>query len=227
MAADGGDPYLPVVALNPLITGTPEDLTGRQRSALAGEMPRLGGNTTEYLGTAVYRKNRLAGFLNVDETQMFLALRGEMGKTYVTFPDPDRPEKRVTLRFQQENMPQYEATLRGRKPHVKVRLLFEGEVLAIPGGTDYVPPASRMRLEQAAKQEAEDRLRDLLGKLKEWQVDPVGFGHLYRGTFARWDEWEGFDWRKKLADLDVDVTAEMRIRRYGLYTGPDRTRGGR
>lgn len=229
MAAEGGDPYLPAVGINPLTEGTPGDLTGRQRSALPGEMPRLGGNPVEFLGTAVFRKDRLAGFLNVDETQMMLALRGEMGKAYVTFPDPDWPEKRITMRFQQENLPKYQATMLGGKPHIRIRLLFEGELLAAPGGTDWVPPENRVRLEEAASREAEDRIKELVSRLRQWRADPVGFGHLYRSQFARRDQWEQFRWRERLdrKELAVDCSVQMRIRRYGLYTGPDATRGGK
>lgn len=226
LAAPGGDPIMPVVALNPNMNGTPADLSYTGESVKAGEMPRLGGNAFEFLGTAIYHEDKLVGFLNVDETQMLLALRGEMGKTYVSFPDPAVPDRLVSLRFQQENLPKYQVWFVDGKPRVKVRILLEGEVLAIPSGTDYVPPDARKRLEVAAVTAAETTLRQLLSRLRQWEADPVGFGHLFRGHFANWDQWTAHNWEDRVGDLQVDVTVDMRIRRYGLYTGPDRTRGG-
>lgn len=166
------------------------------------------------------------GFLNVDETQMLLALRGEMGKAYVSFPEPGAPNQMVTMRFHQENMPKYRASFRRSRPHVEVRLLFEGEVLAIPGGTDYVRPEARERLEKAEARYAQRTMRGLLNKLHDWGADPVGFGQLFRGEFATWRDWEEYDWQKHVQDLEVDVTVDMRVHRYGLYTGPDRVKEG-
>lgn len=226
LGAPGVGAYLPVVSLNRGIDRQPEELDVNQKSATAGDMERAGGRPIEFLGTAVYKDDKLRGYLNVDETQMLLLLRGEMGKTYVTFTDPTEPNYQVTMRFQQENMPQYRAAFVNGKPFVAVRLLLEGEVLAVPGGTDYVPPEARTRLEAAAVREAERTLGELLTKLKQWEVDPVGFGLLFRGRFANWQEWTAYDWGKHVGDLQVEPKVAMRIRRYGLYTGPDRTRGG-
>lgn len=129
------------------------------------------------------------GYLNVDETQMLLALRGQMGKAYITFPDPKAPDQMVTMRFHQENLPEFRASLRWDRPHVAVRLLFEGEVLAISSGHDYVPPQERERLAAAARAHAESTLRGVLDKLRKWGADPVGFGHLVRGRFPTWEDW--------------------------------------
>ncbi|HYF94482.1 MAG TPA: Ger(x)C family spore germination C-terminal domain-containing protein [Symbiobacteriaceae bacterium] len=227
MGVSGADPFLPSTALNSGIDRDPVELEAELESARAGELERVGGNRVEFLGTAIYRKDRLKGFLTVDETQLLLALRGEMGKAYVTFPDPITPERKVTLRFQQENLPRYRASFRDGAPHVNVDLLFEGEVLAVPGGTDYVPPAARGRLEAAAAREAERIIWPLLDKLRMWEADPVGFGLLFRGRFRDRDQWLAYKWEERVKELGVDVSVKMRIRRYGLHTGPDRTRGGR
>ena len=227
LAAPGGDPYLPAAAVNPWITIPPQEpKEATATSAIAGDMPRGGGNPVEFIGTAIFRRDRLAGFLSVDETQMLLALRGEMGKAYTTFPDPTDPDKPVTLRFHQENKPTYKASFRGARPYVKVRIVFEGEVLAIPGGTDFVPPEMRQRLERASKKYAEETMARLLTRLHDWEADAVGFGHQFRGSVTTWPEWDRYDWPKHVKDLEVEVSVEMRIRRYGLITGPDRVPEG-
>lgn len=228
LAAPGGDPFVSALAVNPGVTGkTEEPAPGSDGAAKAGEVPRGGGNPVESVGTAVFRGDRLVGFLDIDETHLLLGLRGEGGKAYITFPDPSAPDQTVTMRFQQENLPKLTAAFRGGKPHVQVRLLFEGEVLSVPSGTDYVPAARRERLEKAAASHAERRIRGLLTKLTAWGADPVGFGNLFRRKFMTWDDWLTYDWRKRVPDLQVDVAVKMRIRRYGLYTGPDRVRGGK
>lgn len=220
LAAGGNDPFLSVMAINDEVeAGLLRPERPLETSALPGELARGGGNPVELTGTAIFSGDRLAGFLDIDETQMLLALRGEMGKAYITFPSPDVEGESVSIRFQQENLPQSRAGWRGGRPSIKVRILFEGELLAIPGDIDYAQPEHRTRLERAAADHAKAVIQRLVGKLREWEADPVGFGLLYRGRFNSWPEWERFDWSSRVKDLEVEVETEMRIRRYGLLLG--------
>lgn len=228
LAAVGGDPYLPIVAVNPAVHDllSPLEQVGRD-SSLPGEMPRGGGNPVEMIGTAIFRRDKLMGFLNVDQTQMLLAMKGAMGKAYMTFPDPDKPGEPVTMRFHQENFPEVQATLRGSAPAVNIDVKFEGELLAAPGGTNYADPENRRRLERAAGDFAKGRMQEVVGKLLEWQADPIGLGQRYRGRFSSWEDWAEYDWHGKLAEMQLSVETTMRVRRYGLYTGPDRAQNMR
>ncbi|MGE5675398.1 MAG: Ger(x)C family spore germination protein, partial [Mycobacterium leprae] len=199
LAAPGGDPYLPVLAINPDVDIKPVGLDGSENaigdprgvtshSALPGELPRNGGNPVELIGTAIFQGDKLQGFLTIDETQMLLALRGEMGKTYLSFADPDRPAEKVMIRLHQENRPNWKALYRQGQPQLVGRLLFEAELLAAPSGVDYVPPAARKRLEVAADEYVNRTMQQLLTRLKRWRADPAGLGLLFRGRFATWEE---------------------------------------
>lgn len=216
----GGDPYLPAMAVNASVaSGEPLPGPLPEASAHPGELARAGGNKVELIGTAVFQRDRLAGFLTVDETQMLLALRGQMGKAYVSIPDPVRAGYLVAMRFHQENVPTRRAQVQGDKPGVTMTIRFEGEVLSIPSGVDYTEPGLRSRLEQAANVYVETTIRGMLAKLRNWEVDPVGFGDLFRSRFASWDDWSAWDWHHRVKDLQVAVKSQMRVRRYGLVTG--------
>lgn len=222
LASTGGDPYLPLIAVNPEVEDlrSPLDRSGPE-SSVAGEMPRAGGNPVEMVGSAIFRRDRLAGYLNVDQTQMLLAMKGSMGKAYMSFPDPDHPEKPVTMRFQQENFPEVKTSMRGSSPSIHMAIKFEGELLAVPGGTDFTDPAARQRLEQAAGNFAKTTMRQVVDRLVEWGADPIGLGNRYRGRFSSWAAWEAFDWPSRVRDMELTVQTTMRVRRFGLYTGPD------
>jgi spore germination protein KC len=211
-ADPGIDAFAPVVGLNRRIVGGDGEQT--PRSAVAGDLNRMGRNPMEIAGTAVLRGDRLAGFLTVDETQALLALRGEMGKAYMTLPDPLNKGRRLTIRYQQENKPKNIARITPDGPQVTVRLLLEGEVLS--GTANYRDPAQRRQIEQAAASFMEEIIRSVLRKTIEWQADPVGYGLLFRTRFATWDAWVAYRWRKQIPRLRVQVDADMRIRRFGL-----------
>lgn len=212
----GINAFAPVVAVNQqVLDGDGE--TGPTESAVAGDQQRMQGNPVEVAGAALFRQGALVGYLTVDETQAMLALRGEMGKAYVTIPSPFAPGETLLLRFQQENLPQYQAAFTQDGPSVSVRLLFEGEVLS--GHHDYREEKVRNSVERAAKEHMEGQLRSALRKMREWKTDPVGFGLLFRGRFPRWRDWAGYKWDEQVEHLQVKVEAKMRIRRHGLTLG--------
>lgn len=214
--ARGIQPFASALAINRGVTGEAGP-SGAEDSARAGEMNRVAGNPVEIAGTAIFRETALAGFLTVDETQALLALRGEMGKAYVTIPDPFRPEQTLMVRFQQENLPKYRATLTPAGPRVHVRLIFEGEVLT--GMEDYRLVSVRHQVEDAARRHLDDQMRRVIAKLCEWRTDPVGFGLLFRNQFATWSDWDRYHWADQLGKLQVEVVSDMRVRRYGLTLG--------
>ncbi len=221
-AAVGVDPFAPVVALNRKIMGQDGD-SRVPTSSVAGDLNRAGLNPVETAGTAVFQNSRLKGFLTVDETQLLLALRGEMGKAYMTFPDPMAGGRSMILRLQQENLPQYRASIAAGGPRVALRLLFEAEVIS--GAADFADPQTRQRIEDAVGGAVVAHAQSVLRKTREWQTDPVGLGLQFRSHFATWHEWARYRWRDQIPKLKVQVSATVRIRRFGLLIGPTESRG--
>ena len=226
LMAPGLDPTLALVTVNFDAMKEPdgEIPPAGERSFKAGELPREGSNPVEFVGTAVFRGDRLAGMLNVDETQALLAMRGEMGKVYASVPDPREEGKVLTLRFHQENKPQFRVRFAGRRPVAHVKIQFEGEILSTPGKTDYTLAENRRILEQhintfMEKSSFVPMLRRVYG---EWGADPVGFGQLYRSRFATMDDWLAYRWPDHVKDMLITVEVDMFIRRFGLMLGnPD------
>lgn len=227
LLAPGVDPILPLVAVSPLAAGGEAETLPPMgtRSVAAGEGPRAGGNPLEAAGTAVFRGDRLAGVLTVDETAALLALRGEMGKVYASFPDPREEGTIITLRLHQENKPRYRVDLQGGRPVAAIHLQLEGEILSSPGRTDYSAPENRRLLERhVARYLVENVYTPLIRRMyNEWGADPIGIGQLLRGRFATFDDWLAFRWPDRVWDLRAQVSIELFIRRFGLLLDNPRT----
>lgn len=220
VGAVGMDAFAPMLNVNARLTaGEGEGGTEESESSAAGQLARFDGNPVEVAGTAIFRGERMVGFLTVDETQALLALRGEMGKAYMTIPHPKEKSKRVLVRFQQENKPITRVQLTPAGPRGTASLVFEGEVLS--GDEDYQNEAKRKALEQSAAAFMADTAAGVLQKLKEWESDPVGYGLKIRRTFRTWAEWKAFGWERHVGDMEIRVTAKMRVRRFGLVIGSE------
>ncbi|MFZ5816969.1 MAG: Ger(x)C family spore germination protein [Bacillota bacterium] len=225
LSSPGVDPMIAVVGVNEMAKEQPgSELPAMGgRSLKGGEVPRNGGNPAEFMGTAIFRGDRLAGTLSVDETAAVLALRGEMGKVYMSVPDPREEGVYITIRLHQENKPRYRADFRNHRPIIHVRLQFEAELLSTPGMTDYSQPENRRALERSI---ANDYLAPLFRSLtdkvySDWGADPAGFGQLFRSRFATFDDWVAYRWTDKVPDLKVTVESDVFIRRFGMLLSSD------
>lgn len=185
-------------------------------SLKAGEFPRHGGNPVEIAGAAVFRRDRLAGLLNVDESIALLALRGEMGKVYQTVPGLEGEP--ISIRYGQENKPKYAATFVNGRPTVHIKLVLDGEVLSTPGLRDYTRPDEGRRLqEKIAEYYDETVYNPLVQKLyREWGADPVGLGQIFRYRFPTLPAWLSYRWEDRVRDVRVTVESELHIRRFGM-----------
>ncbi|HWI62359.1 MAG TPA: Ger(x)C family spore germination protein [Symbiobacteriaceae bacterium] len=220
MSVGGIDPVLPVLAVNTNPLGDGGEAPAP--SAGPGELKRVSENPIDFVGTAIFRGDELTGTLTIDETQMLLALRGEMGKAYFSVFDPVQTSRQASLRLHQENLPQYRTAMIGNRPAVTVRILFEGEVLASPTGIDYSQEADRKRLERSIATYTERTIQQLVGKLTVWEADPVGFGLKFRRQFSTTPAWDAFSWPDRVSTMAVKVTVDARVRRYGLILAPIR-----
>lgn len=219
LLAAGEDPVAVLAAINPYVHADPADLPSMAgRSLTGGEFPRTGGNPTEQAGTAVFRRDRLVGYLSVDETAALLAFRGRMGKVYSTWSDPLEPGQTISIRLGQENKPKIRTGLAGGKPRIHIKLQIEGEVLAVTGKTSYTFPKNRRILERyIARAWEKDVIKPLLSRVYgEWGADPAGFGHAFRKNFASLDAWLAWQWPDRIRDLQVTVETDFFVRRFGL-----------
>jgi spore germination protein KC len=218
----GADPFLFLVAVKPpeerQQPPDPDLPPMSDQSRLAGDLPKAGGNPLEFAGTAVFRRDRLAGLLSVDETAALLALRGEMGKVYASVPDPLAPGQQVAFRFHQENKPKYWVSFQRGRPVVHVRIQLEAEIISMTGTTLYREPTNRHALEAFTV----DHLRrtiyvPMLRKVYgEWGADAVGFGDMYRTQFPTFDAFLDYRWHDHIRELQADVTIDLFIRRFGM-----------
>ncbi|HYF91985.1 MAG TPA: Ger(x)C family spore germination protein [Symbiobacteriaceae bacterium] len=220
LLTDGSDPYLPLLTVNPIAKqpeGTLPPATGNEPLD-GGTFPRVGGNPAEWAGALIFRADHYAGKINVSQAQALLALRGELGKTYVTVPDPVEEGQMVTLRLGQENKPRYRTSFSAGHPAVDIHLHLDAEVVSWSAKTDYTKPENRRMLEQhVARWTKESLLKPVIETVyHEWGADPVGLGNVFRRRFPVYGAWERYRWHDRVKDLAVNLQVNVFIRRFGM-----------
>lgn len=227
-------PTLPLAAIHKGALGTakPGPLQGGTYAVgpyKAGEVPIAGKNVGQFIGTAVFRADKMVGELTGEETRYYLLLRGQFKNGIIGFPDPIAGyEKFIGLNMRQ-----------GRKPEVRTQILADGkvvidvdiylepEMVSVTSGISYEEPDKKSILEQAVIQYFERNCNDLIRRCQEeFKSDILGFGNVVKHHFWTVSQWEEFGWQDKFPEAQINVKVHAKIRRTGLQLKTNPIKGG-
>ncbi|MDB5083383.1 MAG: hypothetical protein JWN30_269 [Bacilli bacterium] len=187
----------------------------------AGQVVRLGGNPVEFIGTAIFRGDRLVATLDGVQTRMLLALRGELERIQLEITSPFDKTKYTGVEITRIARPKISYELNRNPIRIHVHLDMEGNLYGDQAGTDYTNPANVRVLEQqvnTSMQSVQDKI--ISDVLNGCQADPFGLFRRARSQFATNAELENFSWRQKCKTAVVDVTNDFKMRRTGLILSP-------
>ncbi|WP_082210442.1 Ger(x)C family spore germination protein [Desulforamulus hydrothermalis] len=184
----------------------------------AQEVPQSGGTGyAEFIGTAVFQKDKLVGRLNGDETRTMLLLEGQFNLSTFTLRDPLHRDKLVTLRLRQGKKPDIEFKQQEGRLLIKEKIFLEGEFWAIESCENYEKPGKKKVLEEYFDRQMEQLARQLVEKTKqEGYGDIFGFDRYYRKYLNSWEAWENLLWQEIYANAEIEVDFQTNIRRTGL-----------
>lgn len=213
METGGQETYCPVIRLEKSKTHV---LRPHKPTPLAPEPPFQ----MKIAGTALFRKDRLVGFLNERETRGLLWARGEVqgGALVVSCPSGQGKVSLEILRSEARMMP--EITDDGRlKLTVKIR--EEGNLVHAGCPVDVSKPEVIKKLEKLKAKAIEGEVMSAVRRAQEYRSDPFGFGVAFRRRYPR--EWRMMKdtWSEEFFPMvEVKVAAEAKIRRTQMRTKP-------
>lgn len=170
-------------------------------------------------GTAVFRDEKLAGFLTPRETRGYLLLAGRVRRGEVSVPDPLVPDKSVNLgilRGKSKITPRLEA---GRLSFL-VEAELEGDILSQESQTNLSTPEMLERLGDGKADALKKEMEQTLHRLQEMEADIVGFGTILRRQNPQAFRALAGRWPQVFSTLQVEIRVKAHIRRTGLLSRP-------
>ena len=173
------------------------------------------------MGTAFFRQDKLAGFLNGEETQSLLFLRNEIrGGVISDGGAGDSVACTVSLEIFKSSTALvpviHEDSLGIRVQSDTTTALDE-----IDGTEDYIDEPGRKTLEVEAQHEIKTRLEALVKKMQQdYGLDVFGFAARIRGDHPR--VWNGIanQWDDIFKGLKVDIQPKVHIRNSAMLSKP-------
>ncbi|WP_274654345.1 Ger(x)C family spore germination protein [Paenibacillus humicola] len=184
--------------------------------ATAAGIAPVGQGTMRISETAVFRHDKMAGWLSDDETEMLRWIKKEIGSHVIVLNTkfPGQPAMSFNLtHFRSSVTPQ----VKGDRISFAIRLKAEAEGTSTPIRLDYTDRAAVDRLETRISGLVREQALAMLNKLcKTYKADAVGFGRkLHRKYPQRWKTLKN-GWNDRLPQLEVNVDARVQIVHSGM-----------
>ncbi|MCX7781654.1 MAG: Ger(x)C family spore germination protein, partial [Negativicutes bacterium] len=186
------------------------------KAYLPGELPKIGGNPVAFAGTAVFKADKLVGFLDTTETRALSILLNKFPKGFFTVEDPLAPKHSVTGAIRNGRKPKIDIDISGEAPVINVDVLLEGEITGIPSGINYETEEYLTLLEAQVSQTIQAHIVNMLQRTQEWGTDVADFGYYIRPKFMTMKEMSNYQWNAKFPYAKINVAVKTELRRTGL-----------
>lgn len=177
------------------------------------------------LGTALFRDDRLVGWLSADESRDLVLLMGRSRVFRLTVPCPMGTGLAVlhVIRFQTRRNVRLPGPTGGGvwdavpafEVSVKADASLNEQTCDPPLSADSARLLGR-QVSEALQADMRALLRRLYGELR---VDPLGLGRQVFRRYPRWWAEHGPRWRELLPRVPVEVEMRLVVRRTGIATG--------
>ncbi len=220
LKGDSGAPYAVAMGFNPPsgpLQAERGPVTGdKSKEYIPGEMPRQGGNPVSAIGTAVFKEDKLAGFLTDKQTRALAILMNKFPKGFVTLEDPLMPEKQLEVNMRLGSSPHINVDTSGEIPVINIAVFLEGEITSIPTGINYESEEYKTLLENQISNVIHEQISETVHITQLWGTDVVNFGYYIRPHFPTIQQLEAYNWDSKYPQATVNITVQTEIRRTGL-----------
>ena len=195
----------------------PPDFAKGTLSVKAGDIPRIGGDPSEIVGTAVFKGDKFDDVLNLVETRSLLMLSGDMKKALYSIPDPEKKNNYIAVEIKQGSPPKIKVTITGDQILIKEALSLEGDLLDIQSGINYAAYFNKQtELNRSVEAVIKQRAESMLNRLQSRGIDIVGYSDYAKRNFWTEQDWKYFNWVKKYPTAKIVLDVNFNLRRTGM-----------
>jgi spore germination protein KC len=163
----------------------------------------------ELSGAAVFRRDKMVGWLNSEETKGLLMFIESVDSSIVSVSCPRNPAERATLEVNKQQV-RVIPGLKDGKPRFDVHVKATASL--VETGCSVGFSAMKDELEAELQKKVKSQLEAVLDKAQhKYRVDFLKLGQVFNNKYPKqWREFEG-RWEEVLADSEVDITLDIKI----------------
>lgn len=184
----------------------------------SNQTPIEGENSSENIGIAAFKDDKLVGELCAMETSTLLALRNEVDRFLVSVPDPDDSNSYIDLYLTPKGSTQIKVDTSSSSPFIKVKAEFTGRIFSMSNNSQYLDSNILDALSETCNQYLKSVFSDYLYKTsKELKSDINGFGKYALKNFFTTQDYDNYNWSTNYqnaffeVDIDTSIKSSMLI----------------
>ncbi|MDW7673844.1 MAG: Ger(x)C family spore germination protein [Bacillota bacterium] len=179
------------------------------------------GELLRYTGGAVFKGDKLVGWLNRSEARGFNWVDGRVRTGIIVASSPEAEKPNVSIEVSQVNS-NVTAEFEGNKPKVSIEVSIDGNLGGHMGNRPLSQDEGLMsHLEARTAEVVRSEIEAAITIAQELETDFFNFGSIFnRQHHQKWQQLKE-DWQETyFPNLVVDIVVEMNIRRTGLINRP-------
>ncbi|GAB7388184.1 spore germination protein GerKC [Bacillaceae bacterium] len=168
-----------------------------------------------YSGMAAFRKDRLIGWLNEDESKGYNYIRGNVESTVVFIPCPGKKQGNISVEIIRTDA-KINGKIKQGKPQAEVEIFLEGNVGEVGCDIKLTQPKTIYELEVMMERKIKTFMEKAVKKAQnDFKTDIFGFGEAIHREYPQ--EWKRMEqnWDEMFVKLPVDMRVDVKIRRTG------------
>jgi spore germination protein KC len=165
-----------------------------------------------YGGLAVFKKDKLIGWLNQEESIGYNYTQGNIQSTPVLLTCPKDNRKKITVEVQHTKN-NIHVIMKHQKPVIKLKLKAEGIISDAQCEMDFSEPATITQVEQLMEKQLKKSVVSVVKTVQQkYKSDIFGFGEeVERTSPVYWEQVKG-NWNDVFSDIEVNVRVEAKVR---------------
>lgn len=152
-------------------------------------------NTLKTIGLAVFKQDKLVGYLSPVQTLAHLIITNELDNSTVAIPSPFEKNQNIDLYVTPRWNTKIKIDLIDNKPVINVDVHLSAKISSISGSHKFLNEENIKIVEDAANEYIEQIILDYFNvTTKKYKTDIAGLGKYLVNKFLTWDDWSNFNW---------------------------------
>jgi len=169
------------------------------------------GKVTELDGAAVFKKDKLVGYLNSDESKIFLFLKNQINDS-LFLTNLDSKDKNAALEIISSQTKVTPAISNGSVT-MHIEITAQAALAENLTNKDYLTEDGLKEVEKSADATIQADVSDLIKKVqKEYKSDIFGFGASISRSMPDWWKKNKSSWDESFPSLKYTISADMKIK---------------
>jgi spore germination protein KC len=173
------------------------------------------------MGTAVFKKDKLVGFLNDDKTKDMLLIQNKVDEgSLVQNGGGEDTGPKVSLKIF-DNTTKLKPAVNNGNVEISINIKTTAAIEEIEGTENYIDEPGRLLLEQRAEENMKKSIENVIKEVQtKFDSDIFGFGAKVKADMpGTWKE-IGTMWDDKFKDVKVSVHPEITIKNSAAFSQP-------